>query len=171
VPDHPRLPIEIADARRYLAGHERRWDVIAADTFFDDGVPFHLTTREYLELLRSRLTPGGVVVTNLIGSAKGSSSKLFRAVYRTYRSVFPTVLVHPLGDAESYGNVIIVAMDGAAPSKHVLRDTWGRLRARHPSAPPLGSAISRRYDATIPTADVPTLTDAYAPVDALLTAH
>jgi spermidine synthase len=171
VPDDPRLPIAIADARRFLADDNRKWDVIAIDTFFDDGVPFHLTTREYLELVRSRLTPGGVVVTNLIGSARGGSSKLFRAVYRTYRSVFPTVLVHPLGDADSYGNVMLVATDGAAPSKAVLRDTWRRLLAQHPSAPSLGPAIAQRYDAFVPTADVPTLTDAYAPVDALLSVH
>jgi spermidine synthase len=167
----PSLPVEIEDARRYLTTHEERWDLIAADTFFDDGVPFHLTTREYVELLRSRLAPGGVVVMNLIGSAKGPSSKLFRAVYRTYRSVFPTVLVHPLGEPDSYGNVMLVATDGAAPSTDVLQDTWSRLHGAHPSAPSLQAAIAQRYDGFVPTDDVPTLTDAYAPVDALLTVH
>jgi spermidine synthase len=171
LPADPRLPIAIADARRYLTDDDRQWDVIAIDTFFDDGVPFHLTTREYVELVRSRLTPGGVVVMNLIGSAAGESSKLFRAVYRTYRSVFPTVLVHPVGNAEGYGNLMLVATDGAAPSTSFLRASWRQLRALHPSAPSLESAISNRYDAFIPTGDVPTLTDAYAPVDALLTVH
>jgi spermidine synthase len=171
VPNDPRLPIAIADARRWLDEHDERWDVIAIDTFYDDGVPFHLTTREFVELVQSRLTPGGVVVTNLIGSAKGGSSKLVRAVYRTYRSVFPTVLVHPVGDPGAYGNVILVATDGAAPSKAFLRERWRSLRAAHPTAPRLDAAISGRYDALIPTGDVPTLTDAYAPVDALLAVH
>jgi spermidine synthase len=171
VPDGPRLPIAVQDARRYLADETRRWDVIAIDTFYDDGVPFHLTTREFLELVRSRLTPGGIVVTNLIGSAKGSSSKLVRAVYRTYRSVFPTVLLHPLGEADGYGNVMLVATDGAAPSKAFLQERWRRIRAAHPSAPSLDAAISRRYDGFIRTDDVPTLTDAFAPVDALLEIH
>jgi spermidine synthase len=171
VPDDARLPVAIEDARRWLDEHDERWDVIAVDTFYDDGVPFHLTTREFLELVRSRLTPGGVVVTNLIGSAKGPSSKLVRAVYRTYRDVFPTVLVHPLGAADAYGNVILVATDGAAPSKAFLRARWRALRAAHPTAPSLGTAIRERYDAFIPTSDVPTLTDAYAPVDALLSVH
>ena len=74
--------------------------MIAIDTFFDD-VPFHLTTREFLELVRDRLTPGGVIVTNIIGSVTGRVSKLFRAVYRTYRSVFPTVLVHPVDGGDT----------------------------------------------------------------------
>jgi spermidine synthase len=168
VPDDPRLPIAVSDARQYLVKHSARWDVIAIDTFFSDGVPFHLTTREFLELARSRLTPGGVIVTNVIGSVKGDGSKLFRAVYRTYRSVFPTVLLHPVAGGTDYQNLIVVATNGAAPSKAFLGEQWQGLRAKHPAAPSLTDAIAQRYDAFIPTRDVPTLTDAYAPVDALL---
>jgi spermidine synthase len=168
VPDDPRLPIAVSDARQYLGKNSARWDVIAIDTFFSDGVPFHLTTHEFLELARSRLTPGGVIVTNVIGSVTGDGSKLFRAVYRTYRSVFPTVLLHPVAGGTDYQNLIVVATNGAAPSKAFLREQWQRLHAKHPSAPSLAKAIARRYDSFIPTRDVPTLTDAYAPVDALL---
>ena len=171
VPDDGRLPVDIQDARRWLAEHDDKWDMIAIDTFYDDGVPFHLTTQEFMQLVHSRLAPGGVVVTNLIGAAKGSSSKLVRAVYRTYRTVFPTVLVHPLADVDSYGNVIFVATDGAAPAKSFLRERWRELRAEHPGAPTLSQAIAGRYDGFIPTGDVPVLTDAYAPVDALLEVH
>lgn len=169
--DERRLPIAVEDARRYLQTNDEQWDVIAVDTFFDDGVPFHLTTQEFLELLRTRLTPGGVVVTNLIGAVKGDSSKLFRSVYRTYRTVFPTVLVHPVGGGTGYGNIMLVATDGAAPAKPFLRERWRDLRAAHPGAPQILPAISYRYDALIPTNDVPTLTDEYAPVDALLSVH
>jgi spermidine synthase len=168
VPNDPRLPIAVADARRYLERHSSRWDVIAIDTFFEDGVPFHLTTREFLELVHDRLTPGGVAVMNVIGAVQGDGSNLLRALYRTYRSVFPTVLVHPVGPPVGYRNVMIVATDGAAPSKRFLLEEWRRLRAKHPSAPNLTSAITQRYDSLIPTRDVPILTDAYAPVDALL---
>jgi spermidine synthase len=168
VPDDPRLAIAVSDGRQYLERHSGRWDVIAIDTFYEDGVPFHLTTREFLELAHARLSPGGVIVTNVIGALQGDGSKLFRAVYRTYRSVFPTVLVHPVGAGVGYQNLIVVATDGPAPRKQFLRAQWQRLRATHPSAPDLTDAIAERYDALVPTRDVPTLTDAYAPVDALL---
>jgi spermidine synthase len=168
VPNDPRLPIAVADARRYLERNPARWDVIAIDTFFEDGVPFHLTTREFLELVHKRLTSGGVVVTNVIGAVQGEDSKLLRALYRTYRSVFPTVLVHPVGPSVGYRNIMLVATDGAAPSKAFLREQWQRLRVKHQSAPDLTAAIRQRYDSLIPTGDVPILTDAYAPVDALL---
>lgn len=167
-----RLPVSIDDARRWLARHDGRWDVIAIDTFYADGVPFHLTTREFLELVRDRLAPGGVVVTNVIGAVKGPSSKLFRSLYRTYRAVFPTVAVHPVGGSgEAYGNLMIVATESAAPAKSLLRERWRSLRSAHPGAPGLDDAIRFRWDALIPTRDVPTLTDAYAPVDALLEVH
>jgi spermidine synthase len=167
-----RLPVSVDDGRRYLDRHDERWDVIAIDTFYDDGVPFHLTTREFLELVRERLNPGGVVVTNIIGAVKGTSSKLFRSLYRTYRTVFPTVAVHPVGgNGDSYGNVMVVATESAEPTKAHLRERWRELKAAHPRAPALDAAIGFRWDALIPTRDVPTLTDAFAPVDALLEVH
>lgn len=169
----PRLRVEAEDGRRYLTRTARRWDVIAIDAFYSDSIPFHLTTLEFLELARSRLTPGGVVVTNLIGSLRGPSSGFFRSLVRTYSSVFPTVLVHPVlppGEESpaSLRNLIVVATEGAAPREAFLVERWRQLRQRSPRAPDLTKAIRDRVDGRIPTRDVPTLTDDYAPTDALL---
>ncbi|MGH3131576.1 MAG: spermidine synthase, partial [Gaiellaceae bacterium] len=173
LPRSPRLRVEVEDGRRYLARTDRRWDVIMIDAFYADSIPFHMSTLEFLELARSRLTPGGVIVTNLIGSLEGSGSRLFRSFLRTYRTAFPTVHVHPVirpGEehAEILRNIIVVATEGAAPSESFLTERWRGLRARSPSAPDLTKAIRDRYDRQIPTRDVPTLTDDYAPTDALL---
>jgi spermidine synthase len=172
LPRSPRLAVEVEDGRRFLATDERRWDVIAIDTFFADSIPFHLTTLEFLELAQSRLAPGGVIVTNVIGSIRGSSSRLFRSLLKTYRTVFPTVLVHPVSltgeNDASLRNLMIVATEGAAPGKGFLRSRWEQVRARARTAPDLAKAIRNRYDNAIPTRDVPTLTDDYAPTDALL---
>ncbi len=168
VREGPRLKIEVEDGRRYLAKSDRRWDLIAVDTFFEDGIPFHMATREFLELVLRRLTPGGVVLTNVIGAIDGEGSKLFRSIYRTYRSVFPTVLVHPVDGGLGYQNVIIVASEQAAPARAFLERRWRDLRARYPTAPDLRDAIRTRYDGKVPIDDVPTLGDDYAPTDALL---
>ena len=64
--------------------------------------------------------------------------------------------------------VILVATDQAAPSKKLLGERWAQLQRKHPSAPPLVTAIPGRYDGMVRTDDVPTLTDDYAPTDALL---
>jgi spermidine synthase len=169
LPDDPRrLPVAVEDGRRYLVRHDRRWDAIAIDVFYEDGLPFHMATREFLELARSRLAPGGVVVTNVIGSLEGEGSKLFRSIYRTYRSVFPTVLVHPVaGEGPGVQNLILVAGEGAAPSTALLQERWDAVRRRVPLAADLEQAIAGRRD-VIPVGDVPTLTDDYAPTDALL---
>ena len=93
--ERPAPRVDVGDGRQFLARNDKRWDVIVIDAFFADAIPFHLVTREFLELARSRLTPGGVVVTNAIGALEGVGSRLFRSIYKTYRGVFPTVLVHP----------------------------------------------------------------------------
>ena len=96
MPRDPRLAIEVEDGRRFLARNDGPWDAIVVDAFYSDAIPFHLATREFLELARSRLRPGGVVVTNIIGTVKGDESRLFRSMLRTYRAVFPTVAIHPV---------------------------------------------------------------------------
>jgi spermidine synthase len=159
--------------RRYLQRHSERWDVIAIDAYYSDSIPFHLTTREFLELVRTRLAPGGVVVSNLIGSLRGRDSQLFRAFHRTYRSVFPTVSVHPVMTRndrrpEDLRNIILVASESAAPGRAFLVQRWRGVRAKARTAPDLTRAIRDRYEAFVPAADVPVLTDDYAPTDALL---
>jgi spermidine synthase len=173
LPRDERLNVEVEDGRRYLVQNEGPWDVIVVDAFYSDSIPFHLATREFLELARSRLAPGGVVVTNIIGSTGGSDSRLLRSMLRTYRTVFPTVAVHPVrveGDTNLGGirNVIFVAGEGAAPSTQFLIERWNEVRRQAPGAPDLTTAIRDRADRPIPTNDVPVLTDDYAPTDALL---
>jgi spermidine synthase len=167
-----RLKVTAEDGRRFLARRDDRWDAIIVDAYFSDSIPFHLTTREFLELVRSRLEPGGVVLANVIGSLRGEGSQLFRALWRTYGTVFPTVVVHPVldsaDDPESILNLILVATDGAAPNRPFLTSRWRDIRGDHPRAPDLTRAIANRRLGPFPTDDVPVLTDDYAPTDALL---
>ena len=173
LPRDPRLKVAVDDGRRYLDDDDRKWDAIMIDAFYADAIPFHLFTSEFMELVRSRLNPGGVVVTNAIGAITGEQSRLFRSVYRTYRTAFPTVLVHPVilgGDSgdSSVRNLILVATEQAAPEKAFLAERWRGIRERSEGAPDLTSAIRDRRDTDVSVVGVPTLTDDYAPTDALL---
>ncbi len=172
LPRDPRMEVEVEDGRRFVAQNDGPWDVIVVDAFYSDSIPFHLATREFLELARSRLTPGGLVVTNIIGAVRGPDSRLFRSMLRTYRAVFPTVAIHPVEssgrDLRSIRNIILVAGESAAPSKQFLLDRWHAVQKRSPGAPDLDEAIRGRVDAPVQTEDVPVLTDDYAPTDALL---
>jgi spermidine synthase len=64
--------------------------VAVAETWRELGVPFHLLTREFYELVKTRLAPGGAVASNLSGN-----TKLYLASLATFRAVFPTVDVYP----------------------------------------------------------------------------
>lgn len=173
LPRDPRLEVAVDDGRRYLDDDDGKWDAIMIDAFYADAIPFHLFTNEFMELARSRLNPGGLVITNTIGSITGEQSRLFRSVYRTYRSAFPTVLVHPVklsGDPgdDSIRNLILIATEQAAPEKPFLVERWRAIRERFSSAPDLTKAIMDRRDEPVSVVGVPTLTDDYAPTDALL---
>jgi spermidine synthase len=171
LPSSPRLDVVTEDGRRYLARDDRRWDVIALDVFYADSIPFHMTTLEFLKLVRERLAPGGVVLMNVIGRIDGNGSSLFRSIYRTYRAVFPTVVVHPVtparaDDRPGLTNIIIVASEKALPAAAQVLNRWRTIRPR--SAPQLIQAILSRDDDPISTDGVPILTDDYAPTDALI---
>ena len=174
LPTDPRIDVHVDDGRQYLLKNETRFDLIVIDAFFSDSIPAHLATREFVELLRGRLTPGGAVVANIIGATEGEQSRLFRAIYRTYAEQFPTLLVHPVGDRPGTGddgdvrNIVLVATDGPRTERTSLQERWDALRRDHPGAPDLREAIEARLEAPVPTDDVPTLTDDYAPTDALL---
>ena len=174
-PRDPRLPVVVDDGRRYLQRTDDRFDVIMVDAFYSDGVPFHMTTLEFAQLLRDRLTPGGVVATNVIGALTGGSSEITRALWKTYAAVFPTVELHPVyeGPGDRYPgdirNIILVGTERAAPSPARLAESWEETRAaRAPTAPDLRAATRGRWEQDVVTGDVPLLTDGYAPTDALL---
>jgi spermidine synthase len=175
LPRDPRLVVEVDDGRRFLQRTDERYDVIMVDAFYADGVPFHLTTLEFVELMRDRLTPGGVIATNVIGAITGSSSQITRALWKTYGAVFPTVKLHPVFEGRydrqpsDIRNIILVATERAAPPKPRLQEIWNEVRDKRAArAPDLTSAIRNRWERDIPTSDVPLLTDGYAPTDALL---
>lgn len=174
LPDDPRLDVHVDDGRQYLIKTDETFDMIVIDAFFSDSIPAHLATREFVELAKSRLTRGGAVVMNIIGATDGEQSKLFRAIYRTYAEQFPTLFVHPVDDEpgpaddDQVRNIVLVATDGPRPETNFLEQRWNELRRDHPTAPDLSQPLETRREAPVPTEDVPTLTDDYAPTDALL---
>ena len=58
------------DARPYLRRTDARYDAIMVDVYRQPYIPFYLATREFFELARDRLRPGGVVIVN-VGHPEG----------------------------------------------------------------------------------------------------
>jgi spermidine synthase len=172
VPEDARLRLHPRDGRRFVQETTQTYDLIFLDAYNSDTVPFHLATREFYRELAARLAPGGVVVSNIIGALRGPHSAFFRAMYRTLAETFPVVHVVPTYDGGAYVfgdiNILLFAMKGGRPlTRAELMGRVGRVKGRLVSASDLMEYASHLMELPIPTADVPVLTDDYAPVEIL----
>jgi predicted membrane-bound spermidine synthase len=108
--NQPNLTPIAADGRRWLRQQpaDARWDVIAIDAYRPPYIPFHLTTVEFFELVRSHLDAEGVVAINVGRTA--TNFALVDALAATLAQVFPSVyaLDEP-GPADNLGNTLLVA--------------------------------------------------------------
>ena len=84
---NPNLDVITADGRPYLALTDKTYDIIIVDAYRQPYIPFYLSTREFFELVRERLNPGGVLALNV--AATPDDVRLSRAIGSTVRSVFP----------------------------------------------------------------------------------
>jgi spermidine synthase len=91
---NPRMRVFAEDARPWLKRSRGGYDAIMVDAYRQPYIPFYLTTREFFELARQRLAPGGVAIVN-VGHPEGSD-ELERVLGRTMASAFPTVLRDPI---------------------------------------------------------------------------
>ena len=87
----PLLEIEVGDARTAVARQPTGdFDLVIGDAFGHLVVPWHLTTREFVEDIRRALRPGGSYALNVIDYPP---PQLVRAEIATIRAVFANVAV------------------------------------------------------------------------------
>ncbi|HYF27833.1 MAG TPA: fused MFS/spermidine synthase, partial [Baekduia sp.] len=104
----PRLHEHTEDARPWLRRTDRRFDLIYVDAYRQPYIPFYLATKEFFELCRERLAPGGAVLVN-VGHPEGSD-RLEEVLSATMGAVFGTVLRDPSEDT----NTQVLATDAPA---------------------------------------------------------
>jgi spermidine synthase len=164
--ENNRLRVEAVDGRIFLQKTPHRYDMIVLDAYYADAIPFHLVTREFLQELKTKLTPTGIVVSNVIGHVRGADSKLFRSILKTFETEFPQTYVFPL---EEVSNIIVIATPGKDRfGKQELIRHARRLEEEGKVQFPLERYAHTYVLEKIPLDDVPVLTDDYAPVDGLL---
>ncbi|HEY6548298.1 MAG TPA: fused MFS/spermidine synthase [Vicinamibacteria bacterium] len=88
----PRLHNHVTDARGFLQRTRERYDLIFMDVYYSITIPVHLTTREYFELARERLSEDGIVVANVLGDLGAPPPSLLGSMARTFRAAFPQAL-------------------------------------------------------------------------------
>lgn len=150
------LRIEVGDARLTLRGEKAgEYDVVVGDAFSSLAVPWHLTTQEFLEEVRDKLTDDGLYVMNVIDRTQ---ARFVHAELQTLAEVFPHVAV--LAPPEyialtSAGNFVLVGSN--APLDH----------AALVAAMPDGETILIDDAAIAWSSSGILLTDEFAPTDQL----
>jgi predicted membrane-bound spermidine synthase len=107
------------DARVFLQQESKEYDFILGDMFStDQASPFHLTTKEYYELVSDRMSEKGVFVLNIVGVPDTSGPSLAGSTAKTLRSVFPNVTILALGeDLSAVQNIVFLVNKATEPIK------------------------------------------------------
>jgi spermidine synthase len=173
VPEDDRLRLFAKDGRRFVQEATDKYDLVFLDAYNSDTIPFHLATREFYDEIKAHLKPGGVVVSNIIGTLRGPQSGFFRSIYRTLSEVFPTIYVVPTYDQSSGWiigdiNILLFAtQDSTRLSRGEMVARAGRVGGKLVPASDLTEYAAHLLDVPIEVRDVPTLTDDFAPVEIL----
>ena len=113
------LTVHSEDARPWLRRSEGGYDAIFVDAYRQPYIPFYLATREFFELVRDRLAPGGVVVVNA-GHPEGNDD-LEKVLGRTLAEAFPTVIRDPIEPT----NTLLVASEAPLSAEQLRRNAHG----------------------------------------------
>jgi len=159
----PNTHVIVMDGRMYFKRSPKKYDLILLDAYAADHIPFHLTTAEFVQLVKDHLNPGGLVASNLWEHAV---NRFYYAELKTYQLAFPQTYLFPSGDS---GNIILVASlekDPIAPAE-LQRRAKAVLKGRDFGFD-LADLIEKEYRLyTTQTNNEKPLTDDMAPVDTL----
>ena len=88
--DDPRVTLLHQDARGYLERTGEQFDVMIMDLVdpMEGGTAYLLYTQEYYNIVKSRLKPGGILVTQSGPAGLISHQECFTTIYRTLSSIF-----------------------------------------------------------------------------------
>ncbi|MEX1063867.1 MAG: fused MFS/spermidine synthase [Candidatus Paceibacterota bacterium] len=90
VPDDPRLVNYVVDGRRLLHDSNKEYDLIFSDVYYSlFSIPTHFTTKEFFETAKSKMSPGGVFMANMIGDLSQDEVSLIMSEIKTFRTIFP----------------------------------------------------------------------------------
>jgi spermidine synthase len=112
------MKVHIADGRVFLKRTKKKYDIIFLDAYQGAHIPFHLTTVEFLQDVKNKLNDGGVVVSNILSTAK---NKFFYSMLKTYIQEFPHLYCFK---GRISGNFIFIA--AASDMKMESINLWAR---------------------------------------------
>ncbi len=155
-----RLRLYESDGRVFLNRHREPYDVIMVDVFSGSYIPFHMMTKEFYQLVRSRLNPHGVAAMNI-----WPAEKLFASNARTLKLAFDQLDFFNSGDEAIEAQSVIVAApldpSDAAETARKAAAAQERYRFRFD----VSRLLEEKRMATPSEANGEVLTDDFAPAN------
>jgi glutaminyl-peptide cyclotransferase len=150
------------DGRHFLQKSSAQYDMTFSDVYYSlYSIPPAYTTREYFSEAKSKLSPNGIFIANLIGGLAPDNSSFLLSEIRTIKEVFPETYVFAVDsiDTPNTQNIIVLGVNGATSPKPFV----------FPSSAPTPLPVHLlshlvpldRYDLD----RVPILTDDFSPVE------
>lgn len=156
------MNISVMDGRRFLRSTKEEYDIIFLDAYDDLSIPFHLTTREFFELVKQRLKQDGIVASNIWGP---NTDKFFLSEVRTYQDVFPNVYMIDAVPSNNY--ILIACAKKTVMTKTILQKRTTQLQEGLGFDFPLMIYADTFRDLSGVDFDAKVLIDDYAPVEVL----
>jgi len=151
-----RYQVFAMDGRLFLRRQQTSFDLILVDAYRGPFVPFHLLTREFYELVASKLSVGGAIAQNV-----EPSTMLFDSAVATMRAVFDHVDMYPSG-----GNVVLVAYNGPRRDAQTLLRQASERQEKFQFAYDLPDLVRSQRRLTSPL-EGKVMTDDFAPANML----
>jgi spermidine synthase len=167
LPRTTRIQSYNTDGRWFVMNCSTKYDVIFTDAYNDLSIPYHLTTREFMEQLKGIMTPNGIVMSNIIDNFQRG---LFLPSYiKTLRTVFGDRNVHLISVSPNFretriSTFIVMASNGEIDMNDFKRFVQTHLKDRvsaHVVPDDLMDEFINRRHAVV-------IRDDYAPVDNLV---
>ena len=155
------MKVYVRDGRvqaRRLMRDKTKYDIIFVDAFRGGYFPYHLTTKEFMEILKALLTPEGIVVSNL---RPGFES------YDYHRRTFDAVFRNQYSYGSGSNVAVIVDTRDKPLTAEELLTTARRLQKEKNFTLDLPRIIESEQSQDDYERKGPILTDDYAPTDVL----
>jgi predicted membrane-bound spermidine synthase len=158
--DSPNLNTFALDGRIGLQRSDKTYSLIVVDAYRPPYIPWHLTTREFFQIVADHLSEDGVMAINVGRSP--DNRRLVEALVGTIRTIFPSVYVMDIPDTF---NTIVYATVKETEIQN-LYDNLLYLYSRSDISPLLIESIHRIVINLQPTPESDIVfTDDWAPVE------
>ncbi len=160
-----RLKNFAEDGRRFLLKSHTDYDLIFADAYYSlFSVPIHFTTKEFFNLVKSKLSQDGIFILNFSGDLDKDTDSLTLSEIKTFRSVFSNSYFFAVDSPDSKKPQNIIFLGLPSVSKINFKDK----KITTNKDPVIRGLKSKVIDISLINFDkYPLLTDDYAPVEYL----